>query len=115
MSEPVNERVAPGRLPNELRDSRVSQPPPGGVAQCWTGTEAGGPVMGRPAGRGIRVTVRTRSGEAFVDALAGRDEALHRVDGLVEHRLLGLVEGDLDDALDAARTEDHRNADVEAL
>src|SRR6056297_2997838 len=115
MSEPGNERVAPGRLPNKLRDSRVSQPPPR-VAQCATGTEAGGPVMGRPAGRGIRVTTaRIRSGEAFVDALAGRDEALHRVDGLVEHRLLGLVEGDLDDALDAARTEDHRNADVEAL
>src|SRR6056297_4014526 len=105
----------PGGCQMSYETAGSAQPPPPGVAQCWTGTEAGGPVMGRPAGRGIRVTVRTRSGEAFVDALAGRDEALHRVDGLVEHRLLGLVEGDLDDALDAARAEDHRDADVEAL
>jgi hypothetical protein len=46
------------------------------------------------------------SGEAFVDPLAGVDEALHGRDRVVEHRLLVLGQLDVDDPLDAAGADD---------
>src|SRR5688572_21253537 len=49
------------------------------------------------------------------DLHARIDEALHRSDRLLEHRLLGIVEADLDDLLDAVCTDHHGHADVHVL
>src|SRR5262245_16292319 len=49
------------------------------------------------------------------DLLGCLDEGFHRLDGLLEHRPLLGIELDMDDALDAAFTDHHRHADIEAL
>src|SRR5436305_586999 len=49
------------------------------------------------------------------DAEAGLDEAVHRRDRSVEHLPLGLVEFDLDDALDTFGADYDRHADIAVL
>src|SRR3569832_983138 len=49
------------------------------------------------------------------DLLAGFDQALHRRGRLLEGRLLGAVEIDFDDALDALGADPHRHADIDVL
>src|SRR5262245_63010892 len=65
------------------------------------------------AARGRRRAKRFR--EVGRDLLAGVDQPAHRVGRLLEHRPLGAVELDLDDALDALRAEHDRHADIEIL
>ena len=48
-------------------------------------------------------------------AMQASHSATHRRDRLVEHLLLGLVEVDLDDALDAAGADHGRHADIGVL
>src|SRR5215204_5696187 len=50
-----------------------------------------------------------------IDPLARLDEALHRSDRLLEHRALVARERHLDDALDAARANDDRYADIHVV
>src|SRR5271166_930575 len=55
------------------------------------------------------------SGQRGVDALAGLDQGMDRGDRLLEHRLLGLVERDLDDPFDAIGADNRRHADISVL
>src|SRR3546814_19747314 len=53
--------------------------------------------------------------QRWFDALARNDQFLHRIDRLLEARLGFVLQFDLDDALDAARADDDRNADVKVI
>ncbi len=56
--------------------------------------------------------MRSSLGQVGRDAGAGLAEARNGRHGLVEHLLLGLVQVDLDDALDAACADHGRDADI---
>ena len=53
-----------------------------------------------------------RSGQAFINALAGIDQAAHRINGIVEHRLFIVVQLDLDNPLGTIGTDYRRHADI---
>ena len=51
-------------------------------------------------------------GQRRLEPLTGLDKAFHRINGVVEHRLLICVEGNLDDFLDPAGADHNRHADI---
>src|SRR3546814_14445897 len=68
------------------------------------------PARHRTAGRGSK-----GSGEAGIQRLTRRQQVPDRIDRQLTPGLVGIVEGDLDDFLDAAGADHHRPADIQPL
>src|SRR3546814_341419 len=68
------------------------------------------PARHRTAGRGSK-----GSGEAGIQRLTRRQQVPDRIDRQLKPGLVGIVEGDLDDFLDAAGADHHRHADIQPV